>query len=178
MKKKILAFGASNSKNSINIKFANFTASQIKDAEINLIDINDFEMPIFSVDREKKSGIPKLAHNFIGQIVDSDGVIISFAEHNANYTVAFKNISDWVSRIDLKTWQNKPTLLLAASPGSRGAKSVLDLALNDFPRRGANVVGHFSLPNFNSNFSEKDGILDEAINKDFKEKLNQFALHL
>ena len=167
MKKKILVFGASNSIGSINQTFANYAASQIDDVEINHTDLNKYEMPIFSVDREKKNGIPELANEFLNSIKESDGIIISFAEHNGNYTVAYKNISDWVSRIDLQTWQNKPVLLLATSPGDRGAISVLELAVNEFPRRGANVVGSFSLPNFFNNFDKVNGILEDNLNKKF-----------
>ena len=47
MKKKIVAFGASSSKNSINKEFSYFAAKQIDNVVINLMDLNDFEMPIF-----------------------------------------------------------------------------------------------------------------------------------
>ena len=47
---KIVAFGASSSTKSINKKLASYTAKQIKDATINLLDLNDFEMPIYSED--------------------------------------------------------------------------------------------------------------------------------
>ena len=50
----IVAFGASSSKNSINRKLAHFAASQISDADIHLLDLNDFEMPIYSTDRGKR----------------------------------------------------------------------------------------------------------------------------
>ena len=66
--KKILAFGGSNSKASINQQFAHWAASQVKDATLILPDLNDFEMPIYSIDREKESGFPQLAHDFIGLI--------------------------------------------------------------------------------------------------------------
>ena len=49
---KILAFGASTSKSSINQQFALFAAHQF-DGEVNMIDLNDYEMPVFSVDKEK-----------------------------------------------------------------------------------------------------------------------------
>ena len=44
--KKILAIGASNSQSSINRQLAKYTASRIEGAEMNLIDLNDFEMPM------------------------------------------------------------------------------------------------------------------------------------
>ena len=58
MTKKIIAFGASSSKYSINQKLANFAANAISNANVKLLDLNDFEMPTFNVDREKESGIP------------------------------------------------------------------------------------------------------------------------
>ena len=94
---KILAFGGSNSKDSINKQLAAFAAKQFEDAEVELLDLNDFEMPIFSIDREKQAGIPDLALNFAQKIDASDLLIISLAEHNSSYTVAFKNIFNWIS---------------------------------------------------------------------------------
>jgi chromate reductase, NAD(P)H dehydrogenase (quinone) len=175
MNKKILAFGASNSKNSINKKLAAFASSQIRDAEINLIDLNDFEMPIFSVDKEMEKGFPEQAQKLKEYIVNSNGIIISFAEHNGSYTAAFKNIFDWLSRLDSNTWEKKPMFLMSTSPGVRGAKSVLNQAASTFPYSGANVVANFSLPSFNSYFSENDGILDDTLKVEFEDKLNQFT---
>ena len=56
--KTILAFGASNSKQSINKKLAKFAADQVADAAVQFLDLNDFEMPIYSIDRQNESGIP------------------------------------------------------------------------------------------------------------------------
>ena len=61
---KILAFGASNSKNSINNKLATYTVNKIAPDESIIIDLNDFEMPIYSEDREKIGGIPEKALKF------------------------------------------------------------------------------------------------------------------
>jgi NAD(P)H-dependent FMN reductase len=94
MTKKIIAFGASSSKNSINQKLANFAANEISNANVKLLDLNDFEMPIFSIDRELESGIPALAYEFKKQVKDVDGIVISFAEHNGAYSAAFKNAFD------------------------------------------------------------------------------------
>ena len=62
--KKIVAFGASSSKKSINKDFATFVASQVKDVDVLVLDLNDFEMPIYSIDYENDNGIPKKAFNF------------------------------------------------------------------------------------------------------------------
>lgn len=174
MTKTIVAFGASNSKHSINKKLANFAANQVENAEVNLLDLNDFEMPIYSIDREKASGIPSLAHDFKAHLKNSDGIIISFAEHNGAYSVAFKNIMDWISRIEKDVWANKPMYLLATSPGGRGGKTVLDIAVNKFKFMNQNTIVHFSLPSFGQNFSKENGIIDADLLKEFKQQLQVF----
>lgn len=161
--KKIIAFGASSSKTSINKQLATFAAHQFQNASVEVLDLNDFEMPIFSVDKEKENGVPELAHDFYTKLGSADLIIISFAEHNGAYSAAFKNIFDWMSRINGKTFQEKPTLLLSTSPGPRGGSSVLDIAKNRFPFQGADVKGSFSLPNFNDNFDAEKGITNEDI---------------
>ena len=52
--KKIVAFGASSSKKSINKQFASYAASLISDADSIIIDLNDFEMPIYSITMKMK----------------------------------------------------------------------------------------------------------------------------
>ena len=178
MTKTIIAFGASSSKNSINSKLAYFTANQISDAKVKLLDLNDFEMPIFSIDREMESGIPPLAYDFKEHIKNSDGIIMSFAEHNGAYSAAFKNIFDWISRIEKDVWFNKPMFLLATSPGRHGGKSVLDIAVNKFRRMNQNAIFSFSLSSFNINFSENEGITDKTVLHLFNKQLALFELSL
>jgi len=170
----IVAFGASNSKRSINQQLANFAAQQIGNAAINLLDLNDFEMPIYSIDREKETGIPAEALQFKAHLRESDGIIISFAEHNGAYSVAFKNIFDWISRIEKDVWANKPMLLMATSPGGRGGQTVLDIALNKFKFMNNNILLSFSLPFFGNNFSKEEGIIDPELNREFREQLDRF----
>ena len=110
--KKIIAFGASSSKASINKQLATFAAHQFQNATVEVLDLNDYEMPIFSTDRETESGIPQLAQDFYAKIGSADLIVISFAEHNGAYATAFKNIFDWTSRINGKTFQEKPMIFL------------------------------------------------------------------
>ena len=156
--KKIIAFGASSSKNSINKQLANYVANQFQNANVDILDLNDYEMPLYSVDKEKNQGIPELAKTFFAKLGNADLILISFAEHNGAYSTAFKNIFDWISRIDGNTFQGKQMLLLATSPGPRGGSTVLEIAKNRFPFQGGIVKGSFSLPNFNNNFDAEKGI--------------------
>jgi chromate reductase, NAD(P)H dehydrogenase (quinone) len=174
--KKIIAFGASSSKTSINKQLATYTANQFKNVLVEILDLNDYEMPIFSIDKEKENGIHPLAHDFYAKIGSADLIVISFAEHNGAYSTAFKNILDWTSRINGKTFQEKPMLLLATSPGARGGSSVLEIAKNRFPFQGGIVKGSFSLPSFNDNFDSEKGITNEELKKQLLGIVNSIEL--
>lgn len=167
--RKIIAFGASSSKTSINKQLATFAANQFENASVEVLDLNAYEMPIYSVDKEKEIGIPKLATDFYAKLGSADVIVISFAEHNGAYAAAFKNILDWTSRINAKTFQEKELLLLATSPGPRGGSSVLDIAAKRFPFQGGVVKGVFSLPSFNDNFDAEKGITNEDLKKELAE---------
>jgi len=177
--KKVVAFGASNSTRSINQQFANWVSSQIKDTQVNHMDLNDYEMHIYSIDREQRNGIPDKAHLFKNTLREADGIIISFSEHNGGFTAAFKNIYDWASRIERSMWLNKPMFLLSTSPGPRGAKNVLSTAVRDFPHRGGQIVASFSLPSFKKNFTPDNGIIESELRNEFEKQLENFkrALH-
>ncbi|KAB1069310.1 NAD(P)H-dependent oxidoreductase [Tamlana haliotis] len=158
--KNIIAFAGSNSKSSINKQLATYAGSLLDGANLNILDLNDFELPLFGVDLEAEAGIPEKAHEFLALIKESDGIILSLAEHNGAYSTVFKNLFDWLSRIESKTFFGKPMLLMAASPGGRGGKSVLEIAQGRFPFHNAQIVEVFSFPFFGDNF--KDGKITEA----------------
>ncbi|MFY8181736.1 MAG: NADPH-dependent FMN reductase [Flavobacterium sp.] len=174
--KKIIAFGASSSKASINKQLATYAANQFQNATVEVLDLNEFEMPIYSVDKEKDNGIPQLAQDFYAKLGTADAIVISFAEHNGAYSAAFKNIFDWTSRINAKTFQEKQVLLLATSPGPRGGSSVLEIAKNRFPFQGAVVKGSFSLPSFNDNFDAEKGITNEDLKNQLLEIISSIEL--
>ncbi len=165
---KILAFAASSSKNSINKKLAKYAASLVTSAEVEVIDLNDFELPLYSQDKEKELGEPLLVKNFLAKISEADAVIISFAEHNGSYTSAYKNIFDWASRTAKKVYENKKMIILSTSPGPGGAKSVLAAANTSMPFFGAHVLGSLSLPSFNDNFDLENSKIK---NSEFNQKL-------
>jgi NAD(P)H-dependent FMN reductase len=154
---KIIAFGASSSSDSINKKLATYAASLFENATVEVLDLNDFEMPLFNVNIELIIGEHEIADAFLSKIKNADLLVISMAEHNGNYSAAFKNIFDWCTRINGKVFQEKPMLLLATSPGARGGASVLEIAKNAFPKYGATIKASFSLPHFDDNFDVENG---------------------
>ena len=174
---KIIAFGASPSKNSINKKLATYAAHLFEDADVEVLDLNDFQMPLFSVDIEKEIGQHPLAQAFLDKIASADFLVVSLAENNGNYSAAFKNVFDWCSRINGKVFQEKSLLLMATSSGGRGGKTVLEIATHAFPRYGADVKATFSLPSFYDNFDiEKGAISNPELDQQLKNIVKEIAL--
>jgi len=162
---KVIAFAASSSKNSINKQLVSYAAGLLENAQVEVLDLNDYELPLFSEDKEADIGQPSLAKDFLSKIGDSDAVIISFAEHNGSYTVAYKNLFDWSSRINPKVFQNKPMVFLATSPGPGGASSVLVAAEKSAPYFDGEVKASLSIPSFYENFDlESRRIKNDEIN--------------
>ncbi len=166
--KKIIALGASSSNKSINKMLAIYAASKVAEALMTVVDLNDYMLPLFSVDVEEKSGIPEGAYRFNDLIASADGLVISLAEHNGTYTAVFKNLIDWLTRIDMKVWKGKPILLMATSPGARGGATVLAGAKTYFPFMEGDVVADFSLPSFYDHFSN-----GAIVNAELESKLNE-----
>lgn len=159
---KLLAFAASSSRNSINKQLVTYAASLLNEAEVEILDINDYEMPLFSEDREKELGQPDAAKHFFNKIGAADALLISFAEHNGSYTAAYKNLYDWTSRIDPKVYQGKPMVMLATSPGPGGSSSVLATAKTSAPFGGGDVKADLSLASFYDIFDKDTQQLTDA----------------
>jgi chromate reductase len=172
---KIIAFAGSPSKNSINKKLATYASSLFENAEVEVLDLNDFQMPLFSVDIEVEIGQHSLAKAFLEKIATADLLVVSLAENNGNYSAAFKNTVDWCSRINGKIFQEKAMLLMATSPGARGGASVLEIAKNNFPRFATEIKAVFSLPSFNDNFDvENNKISNPELDNQLKEIVGNF----
>ncbi len=167
---KIIAFAATSHRKSINKQLVEYAAHLLTKVDVEILDLNDYEMPLYSQDREEELGHPKLAKEFLSKIADSDGIMISFAEHNGSYTVAYKNIFDWCSRIEPKVYQNKPMVLFSTSPGSHGGANILATAVNSMPHFNGIVKASLSIPSFYDNFdSEKQILKHEELNEQFKD---------
>ena len=168
----ILAFGASTSRSSINKQLVAYAAGLMTGARAEVLDLNDYELPLFSVDVERELGSPENARRFFEKIGQADALLISFAEHNGSYTAAFKNLFDWCSRIDPKVYQGKPTVMLATSPGGRGGASVLELATKSAPFFGAELKGSLSIPTFQEHFKNGE-IVTPSVQKALSEVVDK-----
>jgi chromate reductase, NAD(P)H dehydrogenase (quinone) len=120
---KILIFAASLRKDSFNKKVARNAAEILKEVgggvTPQLIDINDFEMPIMNEDLEDK-GLPENVKKLTELVRAADAIMISTPEYNGAITPVLKNTIDWLSRPQPHPWASKPVLLMAASEGALG----------------------------------------------------------
>lgn len=178
VERNILAFAGSNSSRSINHRLVSHALKQFSAKQKTLLKLADFPLPIYGIDLEEKEGIPAEAIQFYEHVRKADLIIISLAEHNGSYTAVFKNLLDWMSRHHVKCFENKKLFLLSTSPGGRGGKGVMDAALSRFPRHGAEIVGHFSLPHFKDHFSDAEGIRSSELRLAFETALKEVENHI
>jgi len=170
---KVIAFAATSHTKSVNKQLVQYAGSLLNNTELEILDLNDYEMPLYSQDKEEEIGHPQLAKDFLVKIAESDGILISFTEHNGSYTVAYKNIFDWCSRIELKVFQGKNIVMLSTSPAASGGDIVLAAALKSAPYFGGVVLASLSIPSFYDHFdSEKQVVTHEELNAQLKDAVS------
>jgi len=170
--KKILAFTGSNHSKSINQQLVSYTASLIPELEIEVLDISQWNIPIYSIDMDPDQ-TPMEITQLIELIKNHDGFIISSPEHNGSTPAFFKNIIDWLSRRSKNVFENKPMLLMSASPGKSGGVKNRQLLEHLLPYLGVNIVATFSLPSFYQNM--QDGKIIEGLFEELNKELTAFS---
>jgi len=174
--KKILAFAGSNSSTSINHTFIAYIVTTIKEHKIRSIRLTDYNIPMYSEDVEKENGFPEMLNALQYQIDDADALVISVNEHNGGWSAYFKNIIDWLSRLDRNFLEGKKVLIMSTSPGKRGGASALEFSKNVLPRFGAEIIDSFSFPSFYENFSvEENKVTNETLQLGLNEVLSTFV---
>lgn len=173
---KILAFAGSNHRQSINHQLVLAAAARLQGKQVTILNLVDFPLPIYSEDLQLEQGIPKKAVDLYQLFAEADGFIIAVPEHNGLMPAFFKNIIDWLSRIDRIIFYQKPVMLMSTSDGSNGGNSSLQVLLDKIPFWGAYVVSSYSLPHFHQHFDlEKKEITNEQENRRFALAVEQFS---
>ncbi|MCZ6723846.1 MAG: NAD(P)H-dependent oxidoreductase [Gammaproteobacteria bacterium] len=125
---KILAFAGSARKDSLNKKLLKIVAAgaEAAGAHLTLVDLADFEMPLFNQDLETEAGMPDRAGEFKRLMIEHDGFLIASPEYNSAFSPLLKNTLDWASRAEsedeppLVAFRGKTAAILATSPGGLG----------------------------------------------------------
>lgn len=169
--KKILAFAGSNHAMSINHQLVEFSTSLMKDVDIKLLDIRNWEVPMYSINMDPNQ-TPELIKNLMELIKDHDGFVIASPEHNGGTPAFFKNIIDWLSRRGKNVFDKKPVFLMSTSPGPGGGATNLKYLIHSLPYQGAMIGATYSLPSFYDNFKEGK-IIGEHLGE-LKESIGEF----
>jgi NAD(P)H-dependent FMN reductase len=128
MKPKILAFAGSARQDSCNKKLIRYAATLVdaEQAEITVIDLADYRLPLYDQDLEAAQGLPENAKKLKALMRENDAFLISSPEYNSGITPLQKNVIDWCSRPEsddepaLDCYNGKVIGLMAASPGGLG----------------------------------------------------------
>ena len=127
MTPRILAFAGSTRRESFNKKLVPIAAKGARDAgaEVTLIDLKDYPLPLFDQDLEAEQGMPENGKKLKKLFIDHDGLLIASPEYNSSFPAVLKNAIDWVSRPapgepSLVAFRGKVATLMSASPGALG----------------------------------------------------------
>src|SRR3954454_10984803 len=127
MTPRILAFAGSLRGESFNKKLVPIAAKAVRDAgaEVTLIDLKDFPLPLFDQDLEAGQGMPENGSKLKQLFIDHDALLVASPEYNSSVTAPLKNVIDWVSRPapgepPLVAFRGKVATLMSASPGALG----------------------------------------------------------
>ncbi len=124
---RILAFAGSLRKDSYNKKLVAIAVKGARNAgaEVTLIDLADYPLPVFDQDLEAAQGLPDSAVLLKAEFKNHDGFLIGCPEYNSSITAALKNAIDWASRpvpdeAPLACFTGKVAAIMSASPGALG----------------------------------------------------------
>jgi len=159
---KILAFAGSTRRDSWNRKLlqAAIAVARSSGAEVTLLDLADYPLPLYNGDLEAKAGLPEPAQRLKTLFKAHDGLLIASPEYNSSVSPLLKNTLDWVSRewqgeSGLVPYQNKVAAIIVASPGALGGMRMLPHLRQILNTLGVLVLpGQFSLPHADQAFQE------------------------
>ncbi len=124
---RILAFSGSTREGSYNKRVVRIAAAGARaaGAEVTLVDLRDFPMPLYDADLQAREGFPPKAREFKSLMLANDGLLIASPEYNSSVSGVLKNAIDWASRQEpgeefLAAYAGKVAAIMSASPGALG----------------------------------------------------------
>lgn len=161
---KILAFAGSLRRGSLNKQLVRVAAAgaEAAGAEVTVIDLSDYPLPIYDGDLEASEGLPEMAVALQGLFRANDGLLLACPEYNGSMTAVFKNTIDWMSRPSpAETLAPKIVSVMSASPGAIGGMRGLVHVRGMFANMGMLVLpGQLSLPKAHEAFDETGRLKD------------------
>ena len=167
---KILAFAGSTRTASYNKQLVRFAAEAARaaGAEVTLLDLRDYPLPLFDGDLEEQQGLPENAKKLKAIFREHNGLLIASPEYNSSLTAVLKNTIDWVSRAEsddepaLAAYHGKAAVLISASPGALGGLRGLVHLRAILGNIGVIVLpDQVAVPKAHEVFDETGGLKDE-----------------
>lgn len=123
----ILALAGSLRAGSFNSRILHIAAEAAREAgaEVKVIDLREFPLPIYDGDLEAAEGLPANVMALKREFLAHEGLLLASPEYNSSFTPLMKNTIDWVSRPapgegGLAAYKGKTAVLMSASPGALG----------------------------------------------------------
>jgi NAD(P)H-dependent FMN reductase len=169
MMPRILAFAGSTRAESFNKRLIRIAVAgaQKAGADVTLIDLRDFALPLYDGDLEAREGLPADARKLKDLFLANQGLLISAPEYNSSITAVLKNAIDWVSRpvageAPLNCFEGKVAALMSASPGALGGlRGLVHLRALLQNIRVMTIPDQVAIPNAGEAFAA-DGSLKDA----------------
>ncbi len=143
----------------------------LAEAEVTLISLEDYPLPLFDADLAAASGPPQAAAQLKRMLIAHQGVFITSPEYSASVTPLLKNTIDWISRVRDR---GEPTYAAfkgrvfaigsATNSGSGGLRSLMALRQILELGCGALVIPEqVAVPRAEEAFDDKDNLKDETL---------------
>jgi len=145
-------------------------------AQVKIIDLSNYDMPIYNGDYEEVEGAPEAAKRLIVDLSACDGVFIATPEYNGCMPALLKNTIDWTTRIGLEQFSGPVYGIGSATPGPLSGIMALRQLHFILNRLGAQVVPtQLGVGHYGQAFDE-DGHLADAGTLSRAEKLAEQML--
>lgn len=124
---RILALAGSTRSESLNKKLVRIAAEAARaaGAEVTVIDLRDYPMPLYDADLESAEGLPEATRKLRTLMLSHQGLLIASPEYNSSFSAVLKNAIDWLTRQQpgeppLACFAGKVAAIMSASPGGLG----------------------------------------------------------
>ncbi|PHR59926.1 MAG: hypothetical protein COA43_08135 [Robiginitomaculum sp.] len=134
----IALMAGSNRNTSINKQLVHAVARkfQLHGAKTQIIEITDYDMPMFCADDDMPANAIKLAR----EMTDFDGIFIATPEYNGAPPAVLKNLIDWISMVGTDHFTLPIYAVGAATPGPMSGIMAMRQLNYILGRLGCNLV--------------------------------------
>ena len=166
----VLVFAGSTRVASLNRRLASVVAAATQEhgAEVSLLELGDYPLPLYDGDYETNHGSPRHVAVLRNLLKRHDVWLIASPDYNSSIAPILKNLIDWVSRpCDgedyVACFKGRKVGLMSSSPGSSGGARGLPHLRHVLTHLGANVTTEqFTLPRGASAFADSGHFAEPA----------------